>query len=100
MGDSVYGMLHFKNYQIDGSRGTVHGRFQGDTLFVQYDFLAEGTQNLTEEAFLKQDERYVRGFGEREATDGVHRYVDRSAIDFTEGQVFVPAACADGFLDK
>src|SRR3546814_9711342 len=52
--DSASGTLHFENYQIDGSQGTVEGRFHGDTLFVIYDFHAEGSHNRTEEAFLKQ----------------------------------------------
>jgi len=92
-GDTVWGKLQFKNYQIDGSSGTVSGRFEGDTLLVKYDFFAEGTRNITEEAFLKQGDRYIRGFGDRKEVDGVYRFADKRAIDFVDGQVFRPVAC-------
>lgn len=97
--DSIKGIMRFKNYQIDGSQGTVRGRFHGDTLFVLYDFFAEGTHNITEEAFFKSGNTYIRGFGEREHIRGVHRFIDRKSIDFSVGQVFLPASCVDGFAD-
>lgn len=91
--DSVSGTLHFKNYQIDGSQGTIRGRFSDDTLFVRYDFHAEGTHNITEEAFLKRGGTLIRGFGERTASEEVYRFTDRGTIDFSEGQVFQPISC-------
>lgn len=96
---SIEGKIHFKNYQIDGSQGAVRGRFHGDTLFVLYDFVAEGTHNVTEEAFLKRGDTYVRGFGEREEIEGVHRFTEKGDVDFSDGQVFVPVQCTDGFGD-
>lgn len=95
----IRGKMHFKNYQIDGSKGVIRGKFHGDTLFVLYDFIAEGSHSITEEAFLKRGGTYVRGFGEREEMDGVHRFTDNRGIDFSNGQVFVPVRCTDGFGD-
>ncbi|MEC3881141.1 hypothetical protein [Parapedobacter sp. 10938] len=91
--DSVSGTLHFKNYQIDGSQGTVTGRFHGDTLLVVYDFHAEGSHNRTEEAFLKQGVDLIRGFGDREPDGNTYRFTDRGAIDFEAGQIFQPVSC-------
>ncbi|GGG82301.1 hypothetical protein GCM10007415_13910 [Parapedobacter pyrenivorans] len=91
--DTVSGTLHFRNHQIDGSQGTVHGRFRGDTLFVLYEFQAEGTHNITEEAFLKRGGTLIRGFGDRSPSEEVYRFTDHGAIDFSEGQVFQPVSC-------
>ncbi|MGV3761054.1 hypothetical protein [Parapedobacter sp.] len=91
--DSVSGTLHFKNYQIDGSQGTVEGRFRGDTLFVVYDFQAEGTHNRTEEAFLKRGVDLIRGFGDRRPVGNTYRFTNRGAIDFEAGQIFQPVPC-------
>ena len=91
--DSASGTLHFKNYQIDGSQGTVEGRFHGDTLFVIYDFQAEGTHNRTEEAFLKRGADLIRGVGDREPVGNTYRSTSRSAIDFEAGQIFQPVPC-------
>ncbi|MGK6352868.1 hypothetical protein ACMGDE_16295 [Parapedobacter sp. DT-150] len=79
--DTVSGTLSFNNYQIDDSRGTVAGRYHGDTLIVMYDFHAEGTHNIQEEVFLRQGSMLIRGAG------------DRSKIDFSTGQVFQPVSC-------
>lgn len=91
--DSASGTLHFNNYQIDGSQGTVEGRFHGDTLFVVYDFQAEGAQNRTEEAFLKRGSNLIRGVGDREPMENTYRFTDRGAIDFKTGQIFQPVSC-------
>lgn len=91
--DSASGTLHFKNYQIDGSQGTVAGRFHGDTLLVIYDFHAEGTDNRTEEAFLKRGADLIRGAGDREPIGNTYRFTNRSAIDFEAGQIFQPVPC-------
>jgi len=87
--------MHFKNYQIDGSQGTIRGQFRGDTLFVLYDFFAEGTHSIAEEAFLKRNDTLVRGFGERDEIKGIYRFRDRGDIDFSAGQVFRPILCTD-----
>ncbi|MFB2120603.1 MULTISPECIES: hypothetical protein [Parapedobacter] len=91
--DSASGTLHFENYQIDGSQGTVEGRLHGDTLLVVYDFQAEGTQNRTEEAFLKRGANLIRGIGDRKPVGNTYRFTDRGAIDFEAGQVFQPVPC-------
>lgn len=91
--DSASGTLQFKNYQIDGSQGTVGGRFQGDTLIVIYDFHAEGTHNRTEEAFLKRGADLIRGVGDREPVENMYRFTNHSAIDFEAGQIFQPVPC-------
>ncbi len=91
--DSVSGTLHFNNYQIDDSQGTVEGRFHGDTLLVIYDFQAEGTQNRTEEAFLKRGTDLIRGVGDRGPVGNTYRFTDRGAIDFEAGQIFQPVPC-------
>lgn len=91
--DSASGTLQFKNYQIDGSQGTVSGRFRGDTLMVIYDFHAEGTHNRTAEAFLKRGADLIRGVGDREPVGNTYRFTNRSAIDFEAGQIFQPVPC-------
>lgn len=91
--DSATGTLHFKNYQIDSSQGTVEGRFRGDTLFVIYDFQAEGSHNRTEEAFLKRGADLIRGIGDREPVGNTYRFTNRSTIDFDAGQIFQPVSC-------
>ncbi|MFC3198818.1 hypothetical protein ACFOET_14445 [Parapedobacter deserti] len=90
---SVSGTLRFDNYEIDGSRGTVHGDTSGDTLFVQYDYQAEGMRSVTEEAFLQRGGALIRGAGDREEHENVYRFTDRATIDFTDGQIFQPVSC-------
>jgi len=80
--DSVQGSLHFNNYQIDDSRGSIRGRFHGDTLFVVYDFMAEGMRSRTAEAFLKRGDSLIRSLGEEHLTK-----------DFSKGQVFLNVPC-------
>lgn len=91
--DSARGTLHFKNYQIDSSQGTVEGRFRGDTLFVIYDFQAEGSHNRTEEAFLKRGADLIRGIGHREQVGNTYRFTNHGTIDFEAGQIFQPVPC-------
>lgn len=91
--DSASGTLHFKNHQIDGSQGSITGRFHGDTLLVIYDFHAEGTDNRTEEAFLKRGANLIRGAGDWEPIGNTYRFTNRSSIDFEAGQIFQPAPC-------
>lgn len=82
VGDSVQGSLHFNNYQIDDSKGSIRGRFHGDTLFVVYDFMAEGMRSRTAEAFLKRGDSLIRGLGE-----------ELLKKDFSKGQVFLNVPC-------
>lgn len=92
-GDSIQGSLFFNNYQIDDSRGIIRGRFKGDTLFVVYDFMAEGMHNQTEEAFLKRGDSLIRGFGDRQMINETMTYQKSANINFNKGQVFHPVSC-------
>lgn len=92
-GDALDGELRFDNFQIDGSQGTVKGVQRGDTLWLTYDFMAEGTHNITEEVFLMHDGELIRGQGERMESDGVYKYVNSEEISFEDGQIFHLTSC-------
>jgi len=91
--DNVKGNLHFQNYQIDGSRGTINGQFHGDTLWIEYDFMAEGMHSNTEEVFLKKGDSLIRGVGEHIISADRSQFKNRDSIRFQDGQIFLPVAC-------
>lgn len=90
---SVNGRLEFDNYQIDDSQGILQGTQKGDTLWLTYDFMAEGMHSVTEEVFLMQGQELVRGHGERVESEGVYRYQSPADVHFEEGQVFHLTNC-------
>jgi len=92
-GEEIKGILHFDNYQIDGSRGTITGDFQNDTLWVEYHFMAEGMRNIVEEGFLKKGNSLIRGTGTRVQAGDKFVYQDRNSIDFTDGQTLMMIKC-------
>jgi len=92
-GNMIEGTLHFKNYQIDGSSGTIDGKFYGDTLWVVYDFFSEGMHSIKDEVFLQKGDTLIRGFGEYEQMVEKHQYNDKASINFKNGQSFLPLSC-------
>lgn len=91
--DSVEGTLYFNNYQFDDSRGTIRGRFHGDTLKVVNDYLAEGMRSRSQEAFLKKGDSLIRGFGDRHLVNDTMTYSAPEDVSFENGQVFRPTPC-------
>jgi len=92
-GNKVEGTLHFDNYQIDGSRGIISGDFRDDTLWVEYDFMAEGMRNNVEEGFLRKGDSLIRGTGARVQAGDKFIYQDRASIEFTDGQTLIKIEC-------
>lgn len=89
----VTGMLAFNFYEKDDANGEIKGKFTGDTLFVDYNFQAEGKTSKNPLVFLKKGNDFQQGYGEIVTYLGKTYFKDHSAIKFSEGFLFKPVDC-------
>jgi hypothetical protein len=83
--DELEGWLNYQFYEKDGSIGKVEGKLVGDTLKLEYEFLAEGKISETEIYFLRNTTELRRGSGEmRMDEDSVMVYVNAKQLKFTD----------------
>lgn len=84
-GNEVKGWMNYDFFEKDGSIGEIEGEFGGDTLKLEYDFLAEGTFSEQEVYFLRKDGKLFRGFGEQKMdNDSVLIYTNTKSISFDD----------------
>ncbi|MGB6084086.1 hypothetical protein [Moheibacter sp.] len=85
-GNEIKGWMNYDFFEKDGSIGEVEGEISGDTLKLEYKFLAEGTISEMEVFFLKRDNyKLYRGSGEMVMTnDSVMIYSNPFEIKFTD----------------
>lgn len=60
-GNMVTGEMNYLWNEKDSNHGTVKGEVRGDTLVLDYTFMAEGMESVRKEFLLKQGEGYVIG---------------------------------------
>lgn len=84
-GKDVKGWMNYDFFEKDGSIGEVEGEFEGDTLKLEYDFLAEGMFSEQEVYFFRKDGKLFRGFGEQKMdNDSVLVYTNAKSMSFDD----------------
>lgn len=78
----VTGYLHYRFSEKDKSGGKFIGTIKGDTIFADYQFMAEGMESEREVAFLRNGEELVEGYGDSEERNGRMVFKDHGAIKF------------------
>lgn len=89
---TITGTMNYKNFQKDSSSGDIVGIADGDTIRIDYNFAAEGTQSTREIWFLKKDGKLIEGIGEYDETG--ERFKNNS-VKFTDGQILQPTDCKE-----
>lgn len=82
VGDKLSGELVYDWNEKDGNRGTVSGEAKGDTLVMDYIFMAEGMESVREEVFLKKGDAVYIGYGEAEEKGAKWVYKNRAQLKF------------------
>jgi hypothetical protein len=93
----VTGSLLINYLEKGDSYGDLLGKFNGDTLFVDYSFQIGSTNKTFYKnplAFLKKDGKLMMGVGQIETFLGKSSFVDHSKINFERGRFnFSPQDC-------
>ncbi|HET8830340.1 MAG TPA: hypothetical protein VFM79_13420 [Pelobium sp.] len=89
----VVGKLAFNFAEKDDSNGEIRGSFNGDTLFVDYFFKAEGVDSRNPLVFLKSGDDLKQGYGDIETYMGRTYFKDHSQLKFEDGFLFKPTDC-------
>lgn len=89
----VTGKLAFNFFEKDDSNGDIKGSFIGDTLLVDYVFMAEGRTSKNPMIFLKSGNELKQGYGEITTYLGKTYFTDRSKVNFETGFLFKPVDC-------
>lgn len=92
-GNNVTGELKYNFFEKDDSSGTVSGMYKGDTLYVDYNFEAEGTKSFREAVFIKKGTTLVQGFGDVEQKDNKEVFKDKKTLKFDESVVLNEVDC-------
>lgn len=83
--DEVEGWMNYDFFEKDGSLGEVEGKFFGDTLKLEYEFMAEGMYSEQEVYFLKKDGKLYRGSGDTKNTsDSTVIYADSKQVRYDD----------------
>jgi len=85
-GNDLKGWMNYDFFEKDGSIGEVEGEIYGDTLKLEYKFLAEGMISKQQVYFLKKENyKLYRGSGEMEmSNDSILVYSDPKSISFSD----------------
>lgn len=62
--DEIDGWMNYDFFEKDGSIGEIDGKFFGDTLKLEYEFMSEGMISEQQVYFLKKDGKLFQGVGE------------------------------------
>lgn len=100
--DEVEGWMNYNFYEKDGSIGEIEGKFFGDTLKLEYEFMSEGMFSEQEVYFLKKDGKLYRGGGELKNTnDSTVVYANPKQINYND---MTPVShqdnCTENFIKK
>jgi len=95
IGDSVSGALQYHISQKDKNTGSFYGRFNGDTLFVEYVFQSEGMDSRRQMAFLKKDNTLIQGFGPTAEQGNRQYFTDKSQLRFDSGIELKKTSCSN-----
>ncbi len=86
--DEVSGTLSFDNYGFDSSSGKIEGRFDGEILFGNYIFHAEGMDSEREVIFKKNGQDFIQGSGEIINRGNIDVFKDLASIEFDPVRLF------------
>lgn len=92
-GAELTGRMTFDNFEKDGSTGVVHGKVEGNTAKIWYDFEAEGTRSVMEVWFRIADKQLIRGIGSFGVKGDTSYYTNKPDIQYGEEQVFPKVDC-------
>lgn len=79
----ITGSLMYNYYEKDKNSGAIKGNMYGDTLIAEYVFNSEGNTSIREVAFLKQDSKFVEGYGDVEEKNDKLVFKNRNSLKFT-----------------
>lgn len=92
-GIQVTGTLAYKNFEKDSSSGSLVGVYDGTMLLGDYSFNSEGMDSISEVAFKKTPEGFVRGFGTTKTVGNKETLVSTTNLSYDNSPVFVKTAC-------
>ena len=90
----IDGELSYNYFEKDKNAGTFKGKMNGDTLYLNYQFISEGTQSVREVAFLKTKDGLVEGYGEMDSETGT-KFKDKSQINFISTNLLSVINCKE-----
>ena len=65
----VTGSLVYSLYEKDRNTGEIDGKFRGDTLIANYNFMSEATKSTRRVVFIITDSSATEGYGDPEHAD-------------------------------
>ena len=95
LGAKVSGKLKYDFYEKDRNEGTVEGELKGDTLLVDYTFMAEGMNSVRQVAFLKKGDEWVEGYGDVEGMNGRMNFKDPKTLKFNSIVILKKENCSN-----
>lgn len=78
----VTGVLEYRFYEKDRSKGELDGKIYGDTLVANYTFSSEGKKSIRQVAFLLKNDLAIEGLGEMEDRNGKMIFKNLNEIKF------------------
>ena len=93
-GDSVKGNLLFDNFEMDGSRGTLRGKLDGQIIRLWYDFESEGSNSVMQVIFKKTGDSLIRGNGEMENQGDTVYFLQNKELSFADGTILLKTDCS------
>lgn len=85
--DSISGSLVYKLAGKDLNEGTVKGKFNGDTLLMDYVFRSEGVESVREVAFKRVNGKLEEGYGPVSTGNDTVRFTSPDSLKFGKGVV-------------
>lgn len=100
--DEIDGWMNYDFFEKDGSTGEVDGRFFGDTLKLEYEFMSEGMISEQQVYFLKKDGKLYRGAGNMKSdNDSMMVYSNPKQIKFDDTTPLSHLDnCPENFINK
>lgn len=100
--DEIDGWMNYDFFEKDGSIGEIDGKFFGDTLKLEYEFMSEGMISEQQIYFLKKDGKLYRGAGDMKMdNDSTMVYSNPKEIKFDDTTPLSHLDnCPDNFIKK
>ncbi len=91
-GDKVTGIMHWMPAEKDGAYGTLAGRRVGDSIFVDYNFVIEGDNEIESKIFILKPDKLIELSGELEQKNGKSVMIHPEKAK--QGDVLLKADCS------
>ena len=91
-GDKVTGIMHWMPAEKDGAYGTLAGKRVNDSIFVDYNFVIEGDNEIESKIFILKPDRLIELSGELEQKNG--KSVMAHPEKAKQGDVLLKANCS------